>query len=112
MQFFGGKQRIAKQIAGFLNTLDTSLDYYEPFCGANNLVPYLNYSANYYLSDICEDLILLHKFIQAGGIPIDNLSREEYKVYKTAEASAMRGFVGFGCSFAGKWFGGVCFKQT
>lgn len=36
----------------------------------------------------------------------ESVSEDEYKFYKTAPDSAMKGFVGFACSFAGKWFGG------
>lgn len=110
MQYLGGKQRIAKQIAEYLNTFNDA-DYYEPFVGANNIVPYLGFTKTYYLSDVCKDLILLHQFIQSGGIPDDVVSKELYNAYKRDPLpSATRGFIGFGCSFSGKWFG-VCERQ-
>ena len=35
----------------------------------------------------------------------DNISEEEYKLAKTRK-DHLKAFVGFGCSFAGKYFGG------
>ena len=39
---------------------------------------------------------------------MDNLSKEEYYYIKEHkdENKVLTGFVGFGCSFGGKWFGG------
>lgn len=37
MQYFGGKQRIAKPIANYLNNLE-KLDYLEPFVRAANII--------------------------------------------------------------------------
>ena len=112
MRYLGGKQRIAKKIAEFINQ-NPSLDYYEPFCGANNMVPYLTLGQSYHLSDMCEDLILLHQFVQNGEELPTTISKEDYDVYKASETpSAIRGFVGFGCSFSGKWFGGYAKDGT
>lgn len=44
--------------------------------------------------------------LQAGWTPPDHVSQQEYDALKTANSSALRGFVGYGCSFGGKWFGG------
>ncbi len=53
-------------------------------------------------------LIAMYKALQTGWIPPDKLSKEEYEYIKNNldEKPHLTGFVGFGCSFAGKWFGG------
>lgn len=55
---------------------------------------------------------MLWKGLQDGFIPPDSISEEEYKSLKYKESSALRGFVGFGSSFSGKWFGGYARSKT
>ena len=59
-----------------------------------------------YASDAHEDLMLMWQAVQDGWVPPSNVSLEEYQALRDAEPSALRGFVGFGGSFGGKWFGG------
>ena len=56
--------------------------------------------------DYNEYLIELYKAIQNGYELPDSISEEEYKYIRTDKDKALTGFAGFGCSFAGKWFGG------
>jgi DNA adenine methylase len=42
----------------------------------------------------------------SGWIPPSDICEDEYNLFKYDEPSALRGFVGFGASFGGKWFGG------
>ncbi len=53
-------------------------------------------------------LIAMWKELQSGWIPPTNLTQEEYQYIKENKEDKpyLTGFVGFGCSFAGKWFGG------
>lgn len=46
--------------------------------------------------------------LQNGWIPPDAVSKEEYYAIKANPDAdkALTGFVGFGCSFGGKWWGG------
>ena len=58
-------------------------------------------------SDYQEDIILLLKSIQKGTFIFpDKVSEKEYNDIRHKESSALRAFIGFGCSFSGKWFGG------
>jgi DNA adenine methylase len=58
-------------------------------------------------SDAHTDLILLWKAIQLGWLPPINVSEKEYRAARSlTNPSALRGFIGFGCSHSGKWFGG------
>ena len=47
--------------------------------------------------------------LQSGWTPPDVITKEEYKYIREHkdENPALTGFVGFGCSFGGKWFGGL-----
>lgn len=60
------------------------------------------------LNDKQEYLIELYKALQNGWVPPESLSEDEYKYVKEHknEDKALTAFVGFGCSFGGKWFGG------
>lgn len=60
-------------------------------------------------SDIHEYLIALLKAVQLGWAPPGEISREEYysiKAHPDLYPDHLVGFVGFLCSFGGKWFGG------
>ena len=50
----------------------------------------------------------MYKALQNGWIPPKQLTKEEYDYIKNNKDKKphLTGFVGFGCSFAGKWFGG------
>jgi DNA adenine methylase len=68
---------------------------------------------NRFGSDLHPDLIEMWNSLQSGWIPPDIVSREEYHLLKNSkEISALKGFVGFGCSFSGKWFGGYAGNNT
>lgn len=56
----------------------------------------------------------MYKELQKGWTPPTNLSKEEYEYIKNNkdEKPYLTGFVGFGCSFAGKWFGGYAKDNT
>jgi DNA adenine methylase len=106
MQYFGGKQRIAKQISEFINT-HTHTHYVEPFCGSCNVATLIN-TENKTLNDKHYYLIEMFKALQNGWVPPTDVSEDEYKRIQNnkEENLALSGFVGFACSFAGKFFGG------
>ena len=56
----------------------------------------------------------MYKELQNGWIPPTELSKEEYDyIHKNMEENPyLTGFVGFGCSFSGKWFGGYARNKT
>lgn len=105
MRYFGGKSRTCARIASYLNSIRRPGQLYvEPFVGAGWVLQLMDNPRE--ASDICEDLILLYRAIQNGWEPPSELSENEYQRLKTSDPSALRAFAGFGCSFAGKWFGG------
>lgn len=60
------------------------------------------------VSDIQKDLIMLWKEVKAGTFRYPrSISKRTWLRYKNdSKPSAMRAFVGFGCSFGGVWFTG------
>ena len=110
MMYLGGKSRIAKPIARAIleaNRQGEIKRYVEPFVGAANILglvaPRL---PKPHAGDLHEDLILLLKAVRSGWKPPSRVSEAMYEGLRDAEPSALRGFVGFACSFSGKWFGG------
>ena len=107
MQYFGGKAKIAKHIATYLESVrKENQPYLEPFVGGANIVSQM--SGERYASDFNEYLVAMYKGVQQGCELPDELSEERYQHIKNNkdENKVLTGFVGFGCSFAGKWFGG------
>ena len=106
MRYMGGKARTASHIVAFLESVrKPSQVYVEPFVGAGWILTKLE--GERIASDSCLDLILLWESLQKGWIPPDTISEAEYQQLKASTIpSALRAFAGFGCSFAGKWFGG------
>lgn len=112
MQYFGGKCRIAKQIAGLINEQRPS-QYYEPFCGGLWVSQYVQ-AGTLHLSDVSQPLITLYQALWDGWVPPSVVSEGDYKHYQDKQdyADPMTGFVGYGCSFAGKYFGGYARCST
>lgn len=105
MRYFGGKARIAGTIVKELQKmLDPDQTFVDLFCGSCNIVSKIS-AKNRIANDVHKELIALHKAVQNGWIPPDIISEEDYTNAKTAE-DHLKAFVGFGCSFSGKWFGG------
>jgi len=116
MRYFGGKARLGKKIAEVVNSyLTNEKDYIEPFVGGANVTQYIwNGCKGRYCYDINPYLIEFWKSLISGYFPPKNLTKEEYLYIKNNkdENKDLTGFVGFGCSFAGKWFGGFAKSRT
>ena len=112
MRYFGGKARLGKQIAQRINELCGVIEnYYEPFCGMCSVMEHIE-AHHRHGSDIQPDLILLLQAIMDGWIPPTDISEDEYNNLKISKPSALRGFVGFGCSNSGKFYGGYARDST
>lgn len=104
MQYLGGKSRIAKRLAAYLETRRKAGQVYiEPFIGSGSVFSLMSTPKLGF--DIHEDLILLWQALQDGWKPPLTVSEAEWEAAKTGPPSAYRGFVGFGCSFGGRFFG-------
>jgi len=108
MIYLGSKRRIAKYIIPII-LKDRCLDqwYVEPFCGGCNLISLVPTGIGKIANDINVPLISLLTAIKDGWVPPDFVSEDEYQAAKTLDDdNPLKGFIGFGCSFASKWFGG------
>jgi DNA adenine methylase len=108
MRYMGGKAKIARHIVGaILQDTDARDVWYEPFVGGGNV---MEHAAPHFArcagTDIHPDLIMMWRHVTAGGRVPEFVTREEYAALRHAEPSWLRGYVGFGASFGGKWFGG------
>lgn len=134
MRYFGGKAKIANQIANFINNIEedsqcnilevnkelpstfrdslmththTHTHYVEPFCGSCNVASKVNIK-NKILNDKNPYLIAMFQALQSGWIPPEIVTEEDYYIAKQRQdiEPYIAGFVGFACSFAGKFWGG------
>ena len=113
MQYFGGKQRISKQIVEVLNEYRKgNQPLVEPFVGGCNIISKMN--GERYCYDINEYLIEMYKAVQNGWTPPAIITEEEYDYIRNNKDKdkPLTGFVGIGCSYSGKWFGGYARNKT
>lgn len=85
----------------------------EPFVGGANMIDKVPKSFKRIGNDINIHLINMFQEIQKGWKPPDTISEKEYKQLMNKSdisfgclESPLIGFVGIGCSYSGKWFGG------
>lgn len=112
MKFMGSKNRFAKEILPIiLKDRKENQWYVEPFCGGCNLIDKVN--GNRIANDINFYLIKMWIKLQEGWIPKKDISREEYNRIRDNKDDYdpwFVGYVGFNCSYSGKWFGGYAGK--
>ena len=133
MQYLGGKNRIKKDIAEIINNEICRREvknskansrnnqqlcwggqcFVSLFCGSCVIESLVNADIKI-LNDKHEYLIEMYKGLQNGYKLPDNLTQEEYYYIKEHKNNdkALTGFVGFGCSFCGKWFGGYASNRV
>lgn len=107
LQYFGGKTKVSNQIVEYLESVRKKNQVYvEPFVGGGIICSKM--SGERIASDYNEYLIAMYKAVQNGYELPEKISKEQYDYIKNNkdDDKALTGFVGFGCSFAGKWFGG------
>lgn len=128
MRYHGGKTRISKEISEVLNNalhgrqvphIDRAFRpaeyiyiyiYEKPFvslfCGACSIESKIK-AKRKILNDKHEYLIEMLRAVQSGYELPDTISEEQYRYIREHrdDDKALSGFVGFACSFGGKWFG-------
>ena len=108
MRYMGGKSRISKQISEILNSaINKNKPFVSLFCGSCAIESKVQADVKI-LNDKHPYLIAMWQALQNGWMPPDVVTKEEYYHVKANmdENPALTGFVGFGCSFGGKWWGG------
>lgn len=107
----GSKARIAKNIFNKLEQdIKDCTTYVEPFAGGMNMITHVSkhYSGKIIACDSNIYLIAMWQALQNGWTPPEYVSREMYQYVRDnkEEDRKLTGWVGFNCSYSGKWFGG------
>lgn len=122
MRYMGGKFRLAKKIAAIMQP-DRMLPggdlrpYVEPFCGACNVLAAMP-GGTRLANDANKYIVATMKAAAAGWVGPDDVTEAEYHAMKDAVKAgelvdeALAGFIGFGCSFGGTWFGTFARQTT
>ena len=109
MQYMGGKERLSKAIVEQLMARRGGCStYLEPFMGGGSIFSRMapHFPGTAIGSDVHEDLMFMWSALVDGWTPPESVSKKEWYEIKDQGPSALRGFVGFGCSFGGRWFEG------
>ena len=109
MKYVGSKARFAKFLAPIMNeALEEREFYFEPFVGGANLIQHIRKDKTLVGSDSNEYLIRMWEALQTGELVPHKVTREEYKEVRLNKDvdKALSGWVGFNCSYSGKFFGG------
>jgi DNA adenine methylase len=108
VQYVGGKKTIARWVRDVVAAQrGDSGTYIEPFVGGGSVYAAVAPSfPRAGFGDLHPDLIALWAAVAEGWLPPENISEDDYRTVRAGPVCALRGFVGFGCSFGGKWFGG------
>lgn len=111
MRYMGSKARHAKHIAPILmDGHDQSKPYIEPFLGGGNMMSHV--TADIRIGgDVAKYAVALLKAVASGWVPPSDVSEQLYhdvKQDKDIYPPEMVGFIGYSCSFGGKYFGGYC----
>lgn len=106
MKYMGSKKRYARDILGIIEKREAPLNslYVEPFMGGANvfhLAPHPKWG-----NDINADVVAMFAAVAEGWVPPSFISEEDYKAIREGESGPLRGFVGIGSSYAGKFFKG------
>lgn len=107
MKYMGSKARFSKEILPIiLKDRKPEQWYVEPFAGGMNMI--CEVEGNRIANDIHYHLIQMWRELVDGWIP-KKITKEEYsevRANKSKYPAYFVGWVGFNCSYCGKWFAG------
>lgn len=114
LRYVGGKYKLAKPLVNVIKSFVIGKSIYiEPFCGGlGTAVETKQLGIQRYYSDLNQDLVDLFISIQGGFVPPETVSEEQYYALKSSDRSPLRTYVGYSCSFGGKFFGGYARDKT
>lgn len=121
MRYLGGKSKIRKQVAAFLESVrKPEQTYFEPFVGGAWVLQEM--SGHRVAADGNPALIALYQALQCGWEPPEYVSEEEWRKWRNTALPTfdpMMAFSRFGCGFGGDWNGGyarsegkTCYAET
>lgn len=114
MRYMGSKNKLGKHILPIiLKGRQEGQWYVEPFCGGCNTLsevtgPRIGADSHYYLMQLWQAVSL-------GWLPPETITEDEYNILKFYKdrhmvgcpvTLARIGYIGFACSFGGRWFNG------
>lgn len=108
MQYLGGKKRLAKHIAAKLESHRVDGQrFVDVFCGSLAITAAMSDRGPRLANDGCVPLIRLYEAWREGWRP-PTITEDLYREVKAKQDpdDPLTAFVGFGCSYGGKWFGG------
>ena len=114
MRYTGGKARISKDIARVLNSnLKENQTFVDLFCGSCNVITKIDSNRLRIANDKHKYLMEMWKALQLGWVPPTTVTEEMF--YGVRDGSievepCLKGFIGFGCSYSGRWFG--CYARS
>ena len=104
----GSKARIKNEILPLILKNRTENQYFvDLMCGGFNLIDSVD--GNRIANDLNYYLIEMFKALLSGWIPVDFYDKDFYNEVKNNKEKFppyLVGWLGFVCSFSGKWFGG------
>ena len=114
MRYQGGKSRIAKPIAQIIMQVAGGDCFVSLFCGSCAVESKVQGFSRKILNDRHEYLIAMLQGVQQGYNLPEHITPEQYQYIRENKDAdpVLAGFVGFGCSFGGKWFGGYARNKT
>lgn len=113
MQYMGSKNKIAKHILPIMLAERKPQQWWvEPFVGGANIIDKV--TGKRLGNDIHEFLVYLLIALRDGYVPPTKINKDLYYMIKLNPQNYPKelvGFVGFLCSFGGKWWGGYAFNK-
>jgi DNA adenine methylase len=111
VRYSAGKSRCVRGIVDVIRSLlSPGMSFWDPFCGSGKVIKDVR-ARKRYGSDIDPHVIDLLTAAQKGMEFPDVLRQEDYDYWKKRAEKGHRnyliGFYGYGCSFGGKFFGGM-----
>lgn len=112
MKYMGSKAALAKHLLPIMmRHKQPSQTWVEPFVGGANMIERV--AGKRLASDNNGYLIAMWQALTNGWKPPAQITREQYNAIRanqTAYDPALVGYVGFNCSYSGKWWGGYAGK--
>ena len=106
MRYNGGKSVVGKRFAEVINLWGKDKrTYIEPFVGSAWVTIHIDHPHRY-CYDVNPYLIAMWRKLQKGWVPPEKVTKGDYDSARFGGPDHLRAFIGFGCSWGGKWFGG------
>lgn len=107
MKYMGSKNRLMKYLAPLMAPhIARASAYVEPFVGGGNAMSAIAHPHRIG-ADINEYVVCLLDAVASGWRPPEVVTEEEYYSAKISQELTPRtAFIGFVCSYGGRWFGG------